>query len=163
MRRRIGVRQERGRRIEPFFVDDGILRRDSLATEQPLVRTPDPIPDLEPRALRAHFLDRAGQVTGDHVGERQRRRDHSRPDVEIDRIERSGPDPHQHLPGTWLGPRQVADLDDLGASGLFDISSAHQTNPRWIDLDPDPTPLADLARTGHSVLHYRLPWDRRQG
>ena len=54
-RRGIGVRQQRGGGIEPVLVNRGILRRDSLAAEQPLVRAPDAIARLEPRALGPTF------------------------------------------------------------------------------------------------------------
>ena len=92
-----------GRGIKPVFVDGRELGRDALATQQSLVRAPDAIADLEPRAARAELLDGAGQVAADHVGEGQRHRDEPRSEVEVDRVQRDRVHLDEHLPGPGSG------------------------------------------------------------
>ncbi len=48
-----------------------------------------------------------------------------RPDVKINRVERNRVNLHQHLSWPRLGPGQLADLDILRRSRLFDVCSFH--------------------------------------
>jgi hypothetical protein len=123
--RGVVVRYERGRRIEPGLIDGGILGRDSLPAEQPLVRAPDAITHAKAGASLPDALDGARQVARQDIRKLERHRDRAGADIKVDRVERRRFHPYEYLPGPRLGRWQLADLDHFGRARLFDIGGTH--------------------------------------
>ena len=66
-RRRLLVRNARGRRVEPLLVHGRVLGKGPLEAEEALVAPPDAVAGAEPRHPRAERLDHSGQVAADDV------------------------------------------------------------------------------------------------
>jgi agmatine deiminase len=89
----------------------------------------DPVADLQAGHVRAEFGDGARQVDPRHV--RESDRDHfgqdTGADVVVDRVERRGRHPHQHLPGAGDRTVDVLVAQDLAAAELVETYCLHGT------------------------------------
>ena len=115
-------------RVEKLLVDRQALGKSPLPAVKALVVAPDPVARGKSFDGRSDPLDLAHHVAADDEGPGQLDWQLAAADVGVDRIDRHGRHPYQHVARADLRLRQFAIADLVGRSHGLDISGFHRTS-----------------------------------
>ena len=148
--RRFGVAHRLWGAIEPSFIDSSKIGKCSLASEQPLIASPDPVTDREPLHFGSNLDHGSCEIATNDVRKATGHRDRTGPDVGVNRIDRDRTNLDQYFVSARFRGWQFSVFNDRCRTRFANKCRLHTAN-------------SDLPAENRGMLAWKKPRELYRG